>query len=337
MAATFSAARLVRVCAAALLLAVLAFLASVALGEQTLSLGEALTAGTADHDILFSLRLPRVLMAALVGAALAASGAAMQSLLRNPLADPFVLGVSGGAGLGATLALAFATSGASLLGFSLVSGSALLGGVGATALVVAVGRLSRGGPHAVVLAGVIFNAFALAIILFVKSLVAPDRLGQVLFWLAGTLGYETYGTLGLAAASLAVALVVLFLGAFRLNVLALGEDQAKALGLETGRARLVLLLAASLAVAISVSLAGLVGFVGVLVPHLVRLTVGGDQRLAVPASALGGAAFLMVADLGARLLFHVFHSEPPVGVLTALIGGPLFLVLMVREARLRPH
>ena len=312
-----------------------AFVLSVAFGEQPLALSQVRTPGSAQELIFYSLRLPRVVLAALVGCALAASGAMLQSLLRNPLADPFVLGVSGGAALGATVALAFGLSAfAWVPGLSAVSAFALLGALGATVLVLLVGRLAGGNsPNTTLLAGVIFNAFALAAITFIKALVAPDKLGEILYWLAGSLGHEQWSTL--ASTSVVVLLSVAALVALspRLNLLTLGEEDAQSLGVDVRWTRRLLLVTASVAVAAVVSLSGLVGFVGLLVPQLARLLFGVDQRVTVPASALLGAAFLMLADLFARLLFRVFQTEPPVGVITALLGGPLFLALMARQRR----
>ena len=319
--------------AACLGVVLLAFALAVAFGEQPLTLAEVRTPGSASELIFYSLRLPRVVLAALVGAALAASGAMLQSLLRNPLADPFVLGVSGGAALGATVALAFGLSALAWVpGLSAVSGFALLGALGATALVLLVGRLAGGhSPNTTLLAGVIFNAFALAAITFIKALVAPDKLGEILFWLAGSLGHESWATLGSTSVVVLLAVGALVLLSPRLNLLTLGEEDAQSLGVDVLFTRRLLLVTASVAVAAVVSLSGLVGFVGLLVPQLVRLVFGADQRVAVPASALLGAAFLMLADLAARLLFRVFQTEPPVGVITALLGGPLFLALMARR------
>lgn len=306
-----------------------------AFGGEPLTLAEALTDDTPASAILFSLRIPRVALAALVGAALAASGSTLQALMRNPLADPFVLGVSGGAALGATIALAIGvTSVAALPGLSAVSFLALLGALGATVLVMAIGRLAgRGSPHTTLLAGVIFNAFALAAIIFIKALVAPDKVGEVLFWLAGSLGYEKPVTLWATGAVQLLAIATMWTLSGRLNLLTLGDEDAASLGVDVQRTRMLLLLVASLSVSAAVALSGLVGFVGLLVPHLARLVLGPDQRLLLPASAVLGAAFLVVADLGARVLFRVFHTEPPVGVITALLGGPLFLALMARQRR----
>lgn len=327
----FSVRRLAAVVAACAAVVVVAFVLSVTFGEQPLDLAAVRTPGSAEELIFYSLRLPRVVLAALVGGALAASGAMLQSLLRNPLADPFVLGVSGGAALGATVALAFGLTFAS---WASVSGFALLGALGATVLVLVVGRLAGGNsPNTTLLAGVIFNSFALAAITFIKALVAPDKLGEILFWLAGSLGHEAWSTLAPTALVVGLSVGALVGLSPRLNLLTLGEEDAQSLGIDVRWTRRVLLVTASVAVAAVVSLSGLVGFVGLLVPQLARLLFGADQRLTVPASALLGAAFLMLADLAARLLFRVFQTEPPVGVITALLGGPLFLALMARQRR----
>ena len=327
-----TAGRVLGVTGAGVLLALGCALVALVSGEQPLDLGDAFTDGTTAHTILVSLRLPRVFLAAMVGAALAASGSMLQALLRNPLADPFVLGVSGGAALGATIAIALGFSASGAIGLSGASLFALVGAVVSTGLVLAVGRSSRSeGSTGTLLAGVIFNAFALAAIIFIKALVAPDKLGEVLFWLAGSLGHESWSALTFSGAIVTLSLLVMFTLAPRINLLMLGDDDAQSLGVDVRRTRRVLLLLASAAVSAAVALSGLVGFVGLLVPHLARLVLGADQRLSLPASALLGASFLMLADLAARLMFRVFHTEPPVGVITALLGGPLFLLLMMRR------
>jgi len=328
----FSVPRLIATCVAGVLVLAASLVLGAMFGGEPITLADAFTDGTPAATILFSLRIPRVVLAALVGAALAASGTTLQALLRNPLADPFVLGVSGGAALGATIALALGvTSVAALPGLSAVSLLALVGAIAATALVMGVGRLAgRGSPHTTLLAGVIFNAFALAAIIFIKALVAPDKVGEVLFWLAGALGYEKPATLIASGAVQVAAIAVMWALSGRLNLLTLGDEDAASLGVDVSRTRTVLLLVASLSVSAAVALSGLVGFVGLLVPHLARLLLGPDQRLLLPASALLGAAFLVLADLGARVLFRVFHTEPPVGVITALLGGPAFLLLLLR-------
>lgn len=327
----FTPARALAVLLGLSLLAALAFVASVSLGEFPLSLSRALShPASTDGRVFLELRLPRAFLAALVGAALAASGCALQALLRNPLADPFVLGVSGGAALGATFAIALGVS--SVAQLAAPSLFAFLGAIGATALVFAAGRVrGQSSPYAALLTGVIFNAFAAAAITCVKTLSAPDKVGELLYWLAGTLGYEKGSTLAFAAVLQLVAVGTLWIESGRLNLLTLGEEDAASLGVPVERSRVIILLAASLSVAGAVALSGLVGFVGLIVPHVLRLWLGPDQRLLLPASAVGGAAFLLLADLCTRLLFPLFHAEPPVGVLTAVLGGPFFLWLLHRR------
>jgi iron complex transport system permease protein len=321
----------------------------VRFGDQPVSLAAAWGApDSLDRSILLSLRLPRVVLGALVGAALASSGAVLQALLQNPLADPFVLGVSGGAALGGATALALGLDrlpqllgphvgalGAladGLLGLSPVAGAAFAGALGATAVVFGAGRVGgRLSPYAALLSGVIFNAVASAGITFIKTLTPPDRLGAMLYWLAGALGYPSWSALSGLAAILAFAFALMWRDAAALNLLSFGDDEAASLGVDTAVVRRRLFLGSSLCVAAAVALSGLIGFVGLLVPHLLRVVVGPDQRMLLPLSALGGAFFLVLADLGARLLFSTLGTEAPVGVLTALLGGPVFLWLLQRR------
>ena len=315
--------------------------AALLLGPQPISLAAALAGAEPDHAILFGLRLPRVILGALVGAALAAAGVALQALLRNPLAEPFVLGVSGGAALGGTAALAAAAAAgpASVLGAVVGSGASValgasIGAAASTALVFALGRI--GGklvPEAALLVGVVFNAFAAGVITVVKVMVPPEEAARLLYWLMGAVGYADPGTLVTGAVFVAVAVTVLVAASAQLNLLSLGDDEASSLGVDVGRARGVVFLAASLATGAAVALAGLVGFVGLIVPHLLRKVFGPDHRILLPASVLFGAAFLVLADAAARLAFLPLGSEPPVGALTALLGGPLFLWLLRRTER----
>ncbi len=338
------ASRVLLLCASGLGLTLVAFALAVRFGEQPISLSAALgDPRSSDAVIFWSLRLPRALLGMIVGAGLAASGATLQGLLRNPLADPFVLGVSGGAALGATLALAVGLGTVGqvapglLGGLERISAPALFAFLGAGAAVLFVLAASRGhaarAPYAALLTGVVFNAFASAAITLVKTLSDPDRLGEILYWLAGTLGHERGATLGLAALLQAGALAVMIALSGRLNLMTLGDEDATALGVPVARTRRLLLLATSASVAGAVVLTGLIGFVGLIVPHLLRLAFGPDQRLLIPLSALGGAVFLMLADLLARLSFALFGGEPPVGVITALLGGPLFIALLSRRGR----
>jgi len=336
LARRFSPARLAAILAILAGITAVIFAAAATLGAERISLGTALgSAESLDARILFGLRLPRLVLGAIAGAALSAAGAAYQGLLRNPLADPFVLGVSGGAALGGTLALVAGSlvGGAFLQGGALVTMAAFAGAVLATLLAFAAGTVGgRLDPTRTLLAGVVFNSFAAAMITILKVAVSPEKAQELLFWLTGSLGYESSATLAVAGAAVLIAMAVLARQAHALNLLVLGDEAAAALGVEVQRVRLVVFFAASLAVAVAVSLTGMVAFVGLIVPHLTRLAFGPDQRILVPASALGGAAFLVAADLGARLLFVPLGTELPAGAITAIAGGPFFLLLMRRRA-----
>ncbi|TMB35225.1 MAG: iron ABC transporter permease [Deltaproteobacteria bacterium] len=322
-------------------LLVLAALAGLSLGAGNASIANALRGVEPDATLVFRLRLPRVLLAAEVGAALSIAGATLQALLRNPLADPFVFGLSGGAAIGAALAVA---AGGTVVGTATVAAaswagllpaqlSAVLGALAAALLVVALGR-SRGQlrPERALLVGVVFNSFASALVLSLEAILAPEKTQAVLLWLSGTLGYETGPVLSAAAVSVLLPALVLTALAGRLNLLALGEEGAAALGIDVEATRLICFIASSAAVGAAVALTGLVGFVGLVVPHAVRLFVGPDHRVVLPASAVGGAAFLVLADAAARLLFRGLGAEPPVGAVTAVVGAPLFVFLLRRRA-----
>ena len=310
--------------------AVLAF--GVAVGPSGLALGEVWAALTgrahgAAADIVLSVRLPRVGLAAGVGAALAVAGVVFQALLRNPLADPFVLGVSGGAALGGIAVLTL--GGAVGLGYAAVPPAAFAGAVGALLLLLAVaGPAGRVSTTSLLLTGVVFNAFASAAIVFLASLAGLAEGAQVFLWLIGSLADARPVLVGWVSAFVVVGLVAVVPFARALDLLALGEDSAALLGIDAARARRWLLLASSLLVGAAVSVAGLVGFVGLVVPHALRLVLGPDHRLLVPASALAGAAFLVVCDTLARSVLG--GRELPVGALTALAGGPFFLLLLRR-------
>lgn len=289
-----------------------------------------------DALILFEARLPRVVLGAIAGAGLGAAGAALQALLRNPLADPYVLGTSGGAALGATLAIAIGVPALAGTGALLLPLAAFVGALGATLLVTTVARLTgTTTPTAIVLAGIVVNAFATAAITFVKVLVSSMQAQEMLFWLVGSLGYERWSTLGIAAVYVVSGIVVLTALAGRLNLLGLGDEAARSLGAHVSAVRWAVLVTTSLIVAGVVSLCGLVGFVGLVVPHGVRMVIGPDHRLVVPASAFVGGAFLVLADTGSRLLLGALGTEPPVGAITALVGCPIFLLILVGGRRRR--
>jgi iron complex transport system permease protein len=317
----------------------LAFGLSCLVGAQEISIAAALSSAEPDRTILFGLRIPRIVAGALVGCALGISGAALQGLLRNALAEPFVLGVSGGAALGGAVVMVAAAATERMGGGTLLAApipvtlGAAAGAAGATLLAIWLGR--SGGilvPTSALLVGVVFNFFAAAAITVLKLLVRPEEASRLLYWLAGSLGPESQSALTTGAVAILIATATLVAMGSPLNLLALGDDEASTLGVEVGRARTLIFLAASLATGAAVSLAGMVGFVGLIIPHAIRLVAGPDHRLLLPASALFGAAFLVLADTGARLAFGPLGTEPPVGALTAVLGGPLFLWLLRRPA-----
>jgi iron complex transport system permease protein len=278
---------------------------------------------------IMNLRGSRVLLGLLVGAALSATGAALQALLRNPLADPYIIGVSGGAAVGG--ALVVATGAAAALA---VSTGAMAGAFVASAgLAWFVAREGRGRSDATLLAGVVFNAFAFAIITLIKTLLPAEQSYALLFWLVGTVGYVDYGALAGLAAVVLFGLVALVKLSGSLELLALGDDEAARLGVCAQRTKLWVYAIASLLVGAAVPLTGMIGFVGLVVPHALRLVLGPDMRLLVAASALFGAAALSLFDTAVRGSFGLLGTELPVGVLTALVGAPVFAFALARRVR----
>jgi cobalamin transport system permease protein len=335
--------RLVLALAAGVAAVALAVLASIAVGVQPVSLAAALAGADPDAAILFSLRLPRAALAALVGCALAAAGTALQALLRNPLAEPFVLGVSGGAALGGSLVLVASVALARVAGAAgaaagatpSVAAGAIAGALVATFVVFGLGRIGgRLVPEAALLVGIVFNSFVAGVITLLKLVVPPEQASRLTYWLVGAVGYESPSTLALGAGLVALSVLALVALSAQVNLLTLADDEAASLGLDVRRARGAVFFAASAATGAAVALGGMVGFVGLIVPHLVRRVLGPDHRLLIPGSALFGAAFLAIADALARLAFLPLGTEPPVGAVTAFLGGPFFLWLLRRtEAR----
>ena len=287
-------------------------------------------ASNVDAQIFFIARLPRVLAAAMVGAALASAGVVFQALLRNPLATPFTLGISAGAALGAMLVLTF---GGALAGiaWATVPLASFLGAVGAVAVVylLSVARHRGFSTTVLLLAGVTLNSLLSALILLLQYFADMTRTMQTLRWLLGDLDVASYSPI-VAALPLLIVAIGIFLWLPRsLNLIALGEDQAASRGVDVLRVQRLAFFSASLATGAAVSVGGPIGFVGIVVPHLVRLLVGADHRLVVPASLGFGAAFLVACDLISRTVLAPI--ELPVGIVTALIGGPFFLWLLIRS------
>jgi iron complex transport system permease protein len=318
---------------AALLIA--AIVAAPLVGSTPLDLGAVLDrsrpwADNTAAQIFFIARLPRVLAAGLVGATLAVAGVVMQALLRNPLATPFTLGVSSGSALGAMLAITFlpAWTGGALTSVPLAS---LAGALGAVLIVYALAQVRHRGfsTDVLLLAGVTLNAFFSALILLVQYLSDFTETIRTLRWLMGDLDVAGYAPLGVALVMLLPALAAFAWLPRSLNALALGAEQAGTRGVPVLGVQRVAFFASSLATGVAVSLAGPIGFIGIIVPHLVRLIVGADHRVVMPASALFGAAFLIACDALARTV--IAPVELPVGVVTAVLGAPFFLWLLIRK------
>ena len=277
--------------------------------------------------ILLQVRLPRVLLGFMVGGCLAAVGVGLQALLRNPLADPYVLGISSGAALGAALAILLGI-GTTIFSISTLPLFAFAGGLLSLVVVYRIaasyGRLP---VHTLLLAGIILNAIFTALIMFITSIMGPNRAFGMMSWLMGTLTAPEYPALGVLAIYLLVGGLILFRQARALNLLTLGEESARSLGVEVERAKKVVFFTSALLTGAVVSVSGMIGFVGMLIPHAVRMTIGADHRLLLPASAVVGGTFLMAADTVARTIMA--PAEIPVGVVTALVGGPVFVYLLM--------
>jgi iron complex transport system permease protein len=284
-----------------------------------------------DYDILIRVRVPRVILAALVGAALAASGVALQAILRNPLAEPYILGISSGAGLGVLVAVLCGANWQLWAG-SPVAGLAFLFALGTVWLVWLIGRFAGGSQMTgLLLAGVVINTFFSALIMLLTSLIDSQQLRSVIFWLMGNIVEKDFPTLRLSAIFIIAGIVGLFTLCQKLNVLTFGAQEAQSLGVKHRAVTLATFGLASFITAVAVGLSGLVGFVGLVVPHAVRLVFGPDHRQLLPISAIVGAAFVVVCDTVARII--IAPAQLPVGVLTAIIGGPVFLLLLAGYSR----
>ncbi len=325
--------RAVLVCGLLLLTLLLIILVSSTVGSQRLPLVGSLCALTGKSNcgltsdqqaILFDLRLPRIFLAGAVGMCLAAAGSGYQALLRNPLAEPYLLGVSNGAAVGTMTALVF---------FGTHEWTRpVFAFAGALVASLAVYQLARGRtgatPERLILAGVIVTTFLSSAIVFITTLMDATRIRSFTFWLLGDLSGTTTNLLLITFVAAAIGVVILAANARSLNLMMLGERDAFDFGVEVGRVRLTVFIAASLLVGASVASSGSVGYVGLVVPHLVRLSFGSDNRMVIVAAAIAGAAFVIVADTVARTV--IAPRELPVGAITALIGAPLFIYLLRR-------
>jgi iron complex transport system permease protein len=279
------------------------------------------------QTIVWRIRLPRVLLAAEVGATLSLGGLIFQALLRNPLAEPYILGISGGSAVGAISGI--------LLGlprFPGVSATAFAGSMATLALVL----MLSSGRHilkkdTLLLAGVMVNAFCSAMILFLISLTQDSRLHNIIFWLMGDLSLSDMGQVQLLALLLAPCFILAFLLSHAMNLLLMGKETAMVLGVNIKAVTLTLLVATSFMISATVAQCGLLGFVGLVIPHLLRLMLGPDHRILVPACILGGATYMVGCDLLARIVPR--QGELPVGVITAMIGAPVFIFLLRRSGK----
>jgi iron complex transport system permease protein len=324
------------VCGALTVLLIVIVIVAANLGSERLPIVDSMRAlfsggsyagalSSTQRAILFDIRLPRILLAATVGASLAAAGASYQALLRNALAEPYLLGISNGAAVGTMVALVF--FGANEWTRPLM---AFAGALAATFIVYGLARGRAGAsPERLILAGVIVTTFQSSLIVFITTLMDATRIRSFTFWLLGDLSQAASGSLWIAGIATVAGVAGLTFKARSLNLLMLGERDAFDLGVEVERVRLQVFLAASLLVGVSVALSGSVGYVGLVVPHLVRMSTSGDNRLTIPAAALAGASFVIVADTLARTV--IAPRELPVGAITALVGAPLFIYLLKRR------
>lgn len=321
--------RLTLVLLAAVWLAVL-ILAPLA-GSHRIGLGDVLRGDPSATVIFWQLRVPRVLLGLLAGAGLAVSGLAFQTLFRNPLAEPYTLGIASGAALGAVVALRLEAS-ESLLGLPLVAGASFAGALAATFLVAGLALRRRGaGTPTLLLAGIAVSLSCSALILFLQYLADSTQTFRMVRWMMGGLAVVGYGEVLWLLPWVLVGGGLLLLLRWDLNLLLTGEELAASRGVDLNRLRLQVLVAASLMIGALVAVAGPIGFVGLMVPHVLRRWVGYDHLLLVPACLLGGGAFLAACDLVSRTVMA--PAELPVGVLTALLGGPFFLWLLVLGRR----
>ena len=326
--------RLIWISIILLVVLLIAFSLGLSIGPTQSGIRSAFSAlfSTAESDsilysIVWRIRFPRVLLAAVVGATLSLGGLVFQALLRNPLAEPFILGISGGSAIGAIIGI--------LLGLSRFPGicfTSFLGSLGTLALILV---MSTGKSilrkDALLLSGVMVNAFCSAIIMFLVSITQDARLHNIIFWLMGDLSAADLPQVVILGAILIPCFIMVFVFSHAMNLLMMGKDMALTMGINIKAVTIALLVVTSFMVSVTVSFSGLVGFVGLVIPHLLRLVLGPDHRSLVPACLFGGAAYLVLCDLLARTLPQ--QGEMPAGVITALIGAPLFIILLKKSRK----
>lgn len=289
---------------------------------RTIDIGD-ITLG--QHTIIWNVRLPRVILGALVGASLAISGASFQGLLKNPMADPFILGISSGAALGASIAIITKVT-FSFFGFSFVSITAFIGALLAVFTVYNIGRIKNKVPvTTLLLAGVAVGQFLTAIMSFLMVIYNKD-MTKIIYWTLGSLAGKGWTPITTLGVPLTITMIILTFFAKDLNVMLTGEESAKSLGINVERTKIYILILGTFLTSLSVSVSGIIGFVGLIIPHIVRLITGPDHRILLPASAFAGGTFMIIADTISRTA--ISPMEVPVGIITALFGGPFFIYLL---------
>lgn len=326
--------RLIWISLVLLVVLLIAFSLGISIGPAQSGVQSAISAlfSTAESDsvlysIVWRIRFPRVLLAMVVGATLSLGGLVFQALLRNPLAEPFILGISGGSAIGAIIGI--------LLGLSRFPGICFTSFLGSLGTLVLILIMSAGQSmlrkDALLLSGVMVNAFCSAIIMFLVSITRDARLHNIIFWLMGDLSAADLPQVVLLGAILLPCFILVFLFSHAMNLLMMGKDMALTMGIHIKAVTVTLLIITSFMVSATVGFSGLVGFVGLVIPHLLRLVLGPDHRFLVPACLFGGAAYLVLCDLLARTLPQ--QGEMPAGVITALIGAPLFIILLKKSRK----
>ncbi|SPD71742.1 conserved membrane hypothetical protein [uncultured Desulfobacterium sp.] len=326
--------RLVTVSSVLFLLMVIAVFAGLSLGSTGggfSSVWQSITGKLADdsmlNTIIWQVRFPRVLMAVLVGATLSLGGLVFQALLRNPLAEPYILGVSGGSAIGAIIGILF--------GFSRFPGVCLMAFLGSIGTLFLILVMTTGQSilrrDSLLLSGVMVNAFCAAVIMFLISMARDTKIHNIMFWLMGDLSMIEMWNVGMLAMILVPCFILIFWFSNAMNLLLLGKEMAMSMGINIKAVTVTLLVATSLMVSATVSHCGLLGFVGLVMPHLLRIPLGADHRILVPACVLGGGAYMVLCDLLSRSLPQ--QGEMPVGVITAMIGAPVFIILLKKSGR----
>ncbi len=319
-------------CSCALLALLLSILACSFIGTIPIQLSDLFETDSLTYRVIYYIRLPRIFIAAFVGIALSASGATYQSILKNPLADPYILGISGGAALGHVISISLGLS----LYISMIT--AFTGALLALILIVGMTQFRpRSTSLDILLSGIVLNAFCFALILFINATTSMEQAYHIIFMLIGHIESMDITIIALAGVFITCCFTLLIYFSRTLNILQLGDHEALLLGIPIKRTRIILLLITAVLIGASIAISGMIGFIGIIVPHIIRIIFGADNRLIIPMSGLVGASFLIIADTVARHSLSAFdiHTQLPVGVITALIGAPLFLSILHHNMRFK--